>query len=378
MNPVLIALNSMSILYLAVMLVGCYQIPGEALGKTRHFRYCLSACLAGIIAETIAMVVDGDETKAALIIACNFLATFMIDPVVYYYVRYLQVLLTERGGKTQGFLSFLAILSRLDLLIVTAECALGYMLKIRNGFFEEGSLFQYRMVIPTFIFACIFVFFIFNYRSFGINSIWLTMLFLVIPTASTLISNEVAQIRYGYCLTALSLFVVYIVIQSKIIVETDVNARLFNRLSNCDSLTGLKNRRGYQDVIDSLGDEETVGVVFCDANGLKRVNDNYGHEAGDAMIKRIAGILRNAFPDAEVCRISGDEFVCVIKKTDEEEFHKRMRQFGDALADAGRIAAFGYEIGIGRHFCDLVKAAEKKMYLDKELYYTETGGSRRS
>jgi len=68
-------------------------------------------------------------------------------------------------------------------------------------------------------------------------------------------------------------------------------------MSFYDPLTGLKNRRGYEDIINNLSEEDNVSVVFCDANGLKTTNDNFGHLSEDELINKIANIIRNAFID---------------------------------------------------------------------------------
>ncbi len=116
--------------------------------------------------------------------------------------------------------------------------------------------------------------------------------------------------------------------------------------------TGIKNRRGYEDIISNLSEEDNISVVFCDANGLKTVNDNLGHA-------------------------SGDEFVCIIKGMKDEQFRKKTQDFGDVLKNEGKIVAFGYETGFGDQILNIVKAAEKMMYSDKERYYLETGKDRR-
>ena len=156
----------------------------------------------------------------------------------------------------------------------------------------------------------------FNYKLIGIQSFWLTILFMMIPTGVTLVTQVYAKSRFLYTATAASMFVVYVVLQTKVMVESDVKTQILNQKSISDSLTGLKNRRGYQQVIDSLKDEERVAVVFCDANGLKAINDSAGHQAGDDFIKKIAGLLTTSFSDEEICRISGDEFVVILRKSD--------------------------------------------------------------
>ena len=112
-------------------------------------------------------------------------------------------------------------------------------------------------------------------------------------------------------------------------------------------------------------------------NSLKEVNDNLGHEAGDRLIQGFADLLRETFPDDSVFRISGDEFVVIIRDVEAEPLQAQMQAFGEILRKKDRIASYGYESGAGNHVLNIVKIAEQKMYRDKDVYYLETGKQRR-
>jgi len=377
MNSDIIILNLMSLLYVVVMIVGCFQVPEEAKTKTRHFIICLWVTLIGLALDTAAAMLEGQTDKTGLLMACNFFPLWILDILTYYYSLYIRDLIADKTNKYKKFTSVLMGMSVVDFILVAVIFFSGHLFTIENGYFVEGSLMQLRMIIPGIILLCLFVFFIIHYKLIGIKSFWLTILFMGIPTGMTLINNVYAKSRFAYSATAASMFVVYVVLQSRVMVDADVRSQILNQKSISDSLTGLKNRRGYQNIIDSLKDEERVGVVFCDANGLKSINDNEGHQAGDEFIKKIAGILKDAFSDGEICRISGDEFVVILTGADEEIFSVRMNDFGEVLFREGRIASYGYEIGNGKEVLELVRSAEKKMYADKEKYYKETGKDRR-
>ncbi len=92
-------------------------------------------------------------------------------------------------------------------------------------------------------------------------------------------------------------------------------ARAYRLTSMRDSLTGATNRRGAMNAIEKLigPQAKPFGLVFIDLDGFKKVNDSFGHAAGDAILKDVAKRLRSELRDAdEVCRLGGDEFVCVI------------------------------------------------------------------
>ncbi len=80
-----------------------------------------------------------------------------------------------------------------------------------------------------------------------------------------------------------------------------------------DVLTGLNNRRAYENCLVGISPESDVCAVFCDVNSLKTVNDTMGHEEGDKLIKKMADILREVFSEKEIFRISGDEFVVILQ-----------------------------------------------------------------
>jgi len=87
------------------------------------------------------------------------------------------------------------------------------------------------------------------------------------------------------------------------------------RISNKDPLTGLLNRRGLFEqgellVQSALRTRSRIGVVLCDLDGLKQINDRHGHQDGDLAIRCLARSLEDGFRQSDViCRLGGDEFV---------------------------------------------------------------------
>lgn len=88
-----------------------------------------------------------------------------------------------------------------------------------------------------------------------------------------------------------------------------------------DELTGVYNRAGY-DLIKTSFDLSTTALLLFDADKFKSINDNYGHEVGDKVLRKIAKVLKNHFrSDDYVCRIGGDEFVVMMVHVDESVCH---------------------------------------------------------
>ncbi len=379
MNNLLAVLNFVSALYLIVAVVVANQSTKEALEKTKYFGFCIFGCILGCILEATCILTDGNAALNSFLVISHYLLIVLVDVIVFLYSIFLHSYFYEKGRIHRRVAGILAILAVISFALNTVMFAIGHMFTINDGTFVPGSYFPYRQVLPMIIFIGIYVLYMFNRKALGFDSIWLTLLFFFVPIGAMAIiyAFSIPAEKCTFVLTALSLYVVHMVVQTKIITEIDVNARVLGRLSYYDTLTGLKNRRGYDDIIDNLTKEDKVSVVFCDANGLKSVNDSEGHLSGDRYIKKIAEIISAAFPEGEVCRISGDEFVCIIKNMEDKVFSEKIKTFKDVLNAEGRIAAFGYESGNGSRFLDLVRSAEKMMYNDKQEYYIETGRDRR-
>ena len=100
-------------------------------------------------------------------------------------------------------------------------------------------------------------------------------------------------------------------------IQFKAEAMVYKRLSREDRLTGLGNRRGFDDYFAELqaGAEsyKNAMLIFLDVNGLKIVNDRYGHRAGDELIVGAARCLTQAYSNLGACyRIGGDEFAVII------------------------------------------------------------------
>ena len=94
-------------------------------------------------------------------------------------------------------------------------------------------------------------------------------------------------------------------------------AIVYQRLSQEDCLTGLSNRRGFEEYMNRVEEESDnstdIALVFMDLNGLKNTNDRYGHNAGDELIIAAAQCISSAFAGMGTCfRIGGDEFAVIL------------------------------------------------------------------
>ena len=161
------------------------------------------------------------------------------------------------------------------------------------------------------------------------------------------------------------------------------------RTSLIDELTGLKNRRALDEdckQIQQAGNLQQLTVILMDLNGLKTVNDNLGHQAGDELLIGTAQCLTQAMQDyGQMYRTGGDEFLILLNCTS-QELSSILSKF-DQLTSSWRgslVSSISTARGVARYedyptlsFTELVDIADQKMYEDKQLYYSKTGNDRR-
>ncbi|MDA3932313.1 MAG: PocR ligand-binding domain-containing protein [Tenericutes bacterium] len=147
-------------------------------------------------------------------------------------------------------------------------------------------------------------------------------------------------------------------------------------LSNHDFLTDLYNRRFFVEKYSEL-DKLTyypLAIMMADVNGLKIINDAFGHDVGDIALQKVAQILEKSCRKQDiVCRIGGDEFAIILPNITEEELEKinesiRIESKKDNVENVTLSLATGHEIkipGSKESLDEILKAAENHMYRHK-------------
>ncbi len=146
-------------------------------------------------------------------------------------------------------------------------------------------------------------------------------------------------------------------------------------LSFHDHLTGLYNRRFFEEELIRLDIEENLplSIIMCDINGLKLVNDSFGHDSGDALLKKAAEVIKNACREEDIiARIGGDEFIVILPKTDSDETlhvsnHIKELASQEKIVNIGLSIACGYDTKTSNNqsMIELIANAENHMYQHK-------------
>ncbi len=169
-----------------------------------------------------------------------------------------------------------------------------------------------------------------------------------------------------------------IIVSSRDITKRREMEERLRYLSNYDDLTGLYNRRYFEHEMRRLRKTRNVpfGIIICDLDGLKLINDGIGHKAGDQLLKNAAFIIKRCFRDEDiVARIGGDEFAVFLPNCDLESIKSAVKRIKDAVANYNDTnpklplsISTGYAIGYkGADINEVFQEADNSMYQDKLL-----------
>ncbi|MFH1484645.1 MAG: sensor domain-containing diguanylate cyclase [Chloroflexota bacterium] len=172
-------------------------------------------------------------------------------------------------------------------------------------------------------------------------------------------------------------------------IQNEVVRQEIGRLAIIDSLTSLHNRRFFEDAIDREVARarrfwHSLCLVILDVNNFKKINDQLGHPAGDAVLKSIGIILQNVTRQSDVvCRYGGDEFAVLLPQTDREGALRAAKRMMTA------VSAYPFEfndrvfpkkvrvsIGISGYPYPATNKADLLQQTDDAMYRAKRNGSR--
>ena len=166
---------------------------------------------------------------------------------------------------------------------------------------------------------------------------------------------------FAYCIVGLA------------IVDLSISRKEFERLSRTDTLTGLLNRKTFDESIETLG--RPYVLVLIDVDRFKSINDSHGHSVGDEVLVTLARMLQALEQAHAVARIGGEEFAAVLPEVDKDEAVRRIdelrRQMSSELFRVnGAEFQVTFSAGLAQSdavtgYSTLLSQADKAMYLAK-------------
>ena len=171
----------------------------------------------------------------------------------------------------------------------------------------------------------------------------------------------------SYLLLSMSIFLSYAIRHRN-------HVDMLHRLSYHDLLTNALNRNAFMDVLSQFrpGQYASAGIIYIDINGMKEINDFYGHHQGDKILITTVAKVFNLFKPDELFRIGGDEFVITYDLT-ETDFYEKFNLLRNIFCEKTNLP---FSIATGSCWVkspsdlnSLLQQADSAMYTDKKKFY---------
>jgi diguanylate cyclase (GGDEF)-like protein len=162
-------------------------------------------------------------------------------------------------------------------------------------------------------------------------------------------------------------------------ISQDVSRRFRQNVALSDALTGLDNRTAFMAALKaSTASKQKFSLLYMDLDKFKPVNDTYGHEAGDEILKAVADNLLEVLPmSVSIARLGGDEFVALLK-TDKAKVKICASKIKEALSKPYEVKStdtpisIGVSIGIAHYPDDAKTAKDLLSFADGSMYKNKT------
>ena len=172
----------------------------------------------------------------------------------------------------------------------------------------------------------------------------------------------------SYLLLSMSIFLSYAIRHRN-------HVDMLHRLSYHDLLTNALNRNAFMDVLSQFrpGQYASAGIIYIDINGMKEINDFYGHHQGDKILITTVAKVFNLFKPDELFRIGGDEFVIITYDLTETDFYEKFNLLRNIFCKKTNLP---FSIATGSCWVkspsdlnSLLQQADRAMYTDKKKFY---------
>lgn len=378
MRIALISSYCVCVVFLLVLLWGLLAHRTEKKFSKDAYNVCLVFCILGIVTDALSYLLEGQTGINVLLAVVNTCALSNYGIITAALMYYLWDMINKKAPVSIWYVHAGAIICAVDILFYIFGSIFGFTFTVENGRYLYNSLARVGEIVEVALMIYFVVFTLVKGRKAGTKIHATVFVYIFLLLLSVLAYAFVTEVSFSYVAIALVLLIVYVMIQADEQETLIVRENIILEVSNTDTMTGLPNRRAYTERLSELSDAGSVGVLFCDLNGLKTVNDTEGHVSGDRYIVGFANLLRQNFEEKEIFRISGDEFVVLKEGITKEKLSEITDSVKRIFTENNNIASIGAAFGTGQNLTETIAAAEKEMYADKSRYYIASGKDRRT
>ncbi len=302
-----VELNVFSLVFLILCYVNIRNKGKKYLYDQKIFLLMLEANAVLLTLDSLQWILNGTPGTAlrviSIIIAVAYSATTPVACYLWSIFADYQIHRDENHIKKLFIPLTIPLVINLILALLSAFFGFSFVID-QNNVYHRGSLFFLMASICYFYLFYSLIYIILKRKSVEHKAYIPLMLFALPPFIGGIIQSLFYGVSIVWNCTTISIFIIFINIQ---------NSQLYT-----DSLTGLYNRRQFdnymQECFRNCDEGVMLGIIMIDLDSFKKINDSWGHIAGDVALVEAGKILKNSFRKEDIiCRYGGDEFVVVLK-----------------------------------------------------------------
>lgn len=299
-----------------ILLVIVFSIAYNRLDKqdiiNRKFLITSLLILSELIIETINCIIDRKPEHRLIPIAytLRILLIGMAPIIAYYWYSFIHRWITPNKSISHKRKTVLLIPVIINLIVTALSPVYGTVFYIdSNNVYHSGPFFVCSVALALLYLVYTIAVIIANRRSFVKSEFISLILFCALPTIGGILQSIFYEILLLWSFSAFSLIVLYIFLQL--------------RMVQMDCLTGAMTRDSFERYIQQKFKRRSdveFGAVYLDLDGLKKINDKFGHQEGDFAIKTIVYLIKGTIKKTDlIARLGGDEFIIIIENASKEK-----------------------------------------------------------
>ncbi|MCF0117624.1 MAG: diguanylate cyclase [Bacilli bacterium] len=372
MVNIIIGTEALSFLILLIIIISDISQNKLKSRQTQAFFNLCFLVFIGLLFDFLSYIVETNEHTLLFIKFSCFISILAYNLAHTLSLRYIGFYFYNKLNRQNKFITCLIGFSLLNaiLLVVFGCCGLLFNIDPVSG--EYSTLTGYYIVSVVELCICIaeIVFAVIKIKNITFKDFMVIILFISLPITQTIFEYFIPEAEFSYSGMVVTLLIVYLFLQYEAHIQLIKKGELAWEKAHLDFLTQLKNRYAYNDALMDNSCASNIGVIYCDVNGLKYTNDNFGHEAGDKLLCDFANIVRKHFGDQSCYRIAGDEFVILLFSVDKSTLEQKYRSFlRNVKKYQYQIASVGRSFGDGEDINNVINKAEDDMYKDKKKFH---------
>ncbi|HBP38063.1 MAG TPA: hypothetical protein DD640_04860 [Clostridiales bacterium] len=320
----LIDTNLFALIILAILLFTYRRKYEKALIQQRLFYLLILLNMLLILLDSFGWVFDASISGQAspayrqANLAANMLLYMMspMPPIVWFLYAHFQIFHNYRHLKKLIVGLALPLLVNTFLSIASLWTGFFYSVDAANYYHRSPGFFIHMIIIYGILGAtCLMV--LLNRKQLERRTYWAMLLYALPPVIGSILQVLFYGLSLNWTSTMISVLIVYLNIQ--------------DRGLNTDFLTGTYNRRHFQQIITNrirgIGSDRSFAVILCDLDRFKKINDQFGHKAGDEALQNTVQILQRILrKDDLIARFGGDEFYLLLELSDDAALQSAIRR----------------------------------------------------